>query len=127
MLLDIHSQYVNCNFVVPAFRHNKIGISFARFDELQVHRFEYASISFHNSLGSTSSFYDITLNDTNQAFVGVCINKYFQVHHAAQGVIAKSKDALYNHYITWFYVDGFGLTCTSEIRIGGLFDALSVV
>ena len=38
----------------------------------------------------------IALDYTNQAFVGVSVYKYLEVHHASQLLVAQGKDTFYD-------------------------------
>lgn len=72
---DVHRQNINCHLVVSTLRHDEIGVSFARLYELQMHRLQDAGITLHYGFSGTAALYDITLDDTNKAFVGICVDK----------------------------------------------------
>ena len=105
--------------------YNQVRISFARFDELQMHRLQDTDISLHNCFCRTSTLHYIPLYDTNQTFVRISIHKDFEVHHAAQFLIAQGKNPFNNHYFPWLDMNRFGFSCTSKVRVGGLFNAFS--
>ena len=115
MLLDVHGQYINGHLVVSAFRHNEVGVSFAGLYELLVHGFQYACIAFHDGFGRASAFHYIALDYTNQAFVGVGVYKYLQVHHASQLLVAQGKDAFNDDDFPGLDMDGFGLPGSRQV------------
>ena len=92
MLLNIHRQNIDCHLIVSPFGYDQVRISFARFDELQVHRLQDTGITFHNSFCSTSALHYIPLYDTNQTFVRISIHKDLKVHHATQFLVAQGKN-----------------------------------
>ena len=88
MLFDIHRKNINRYPVVSAFRYDKIGVSLAGFYKLQMHGFQNTGVTFHHSHGRTSALDDVALNDTDEAFVRICVYKNLEVHHAAQLFVA---------------------------------------
>ena len=53
-----------------------------------MHRLQDAGITLHYGFSGTAALYDITLDDTNKAFVGICVDKNSKIHHAAQLFVA---------------------------------------
>ena len=78
----------------PSLGNDKVGIAFGRFDEFQMHGFEYGPIAVHYHLYGSSPFDDIPFDDTDEAFVGVCIYKDFDVHQVPEFFIGQSEYAI---------------------------------
>lgn len=123
---DVHRQDVDGHLVVSAFRYDEVGISLAGFDELLVHGLQNVCVAFHDGFGGTSTFHHVALDDTDEAFVRVGIDKDFQVHHVAQFLVAQGQDAFDDDDVTRLNVDGFRQARASQVRVGGLFDALAL-
>ena len=126
MFLDVHRQDVDGHLIVSSFGYDEVGIPFARFDELLVHGFQYAGIAFHDGFSRSSSFHHVALDDADQPFVRIGVDKNFQVHHAAQFLVAQGEDSFDDDNVPRFDVNGFRLPGTGQVGVGGLFDALAL-
>lgn len=111
--------------VVPALGDNDVGVSFCRFDMLQMHRFQNPFVAFDNHFDRTSSFDNIPIDDSDKSVVGICIDEYFHIHHVSELFIAKNKNTFDDDYIA--RLDGYCLVGagTCQERIYGLFDGVS--
>ena len=56
---------------------NQVGITLGGLDEFLVHGLEYLAVTVYYHLGSASTLYEVALNNSDKAFVGVGINKDF--------------------------------------------------
>ena len=54
-----------------------------------MHGFEYGPIAVHYHLYGSSPFDDIPFDDTDEAFVGVCIYKDFDVHQVPEFLVLR--------------------------------------
>ena len=104
-------------FVGATQRDDQVGMAFGRLDELFVHGFQHLAVTVNNHLGCASTFYDVTLNDSDKTFVGVGIDKDFQVHQIAKLFLPKCHNTLDYNYFAWFDKTKFAFIISSKIKV----------
>ena len=112
--------------VVSALRNDDVGILLCRLNKLLMHRLQDCFISLQNHLYGSATLNNVALNNAYQAVVGIGIDKDFQVHQVAHLLVVQSKDSLDDDNFFWLNVYRFRQTVAFDVRIGRLFNRLSV-
>ena len=85
-----------------------------------MHRLEYALITLHHSLYSTSTLHNITLHHTNQTVICICIHKNLQIHLLAEMIITQRHNALNDNNLARLNMDSLLLTRRGNVVIDWL-------
>ena len=109
----------------PPSGNNQVGITFGRFDELFIHRFQHLHVSVITIVTVRPRSMVIALNVTNEALITVTVYKYLQVHHLAQFLVEQCHDAFDDTLQVWGPRGWFLSDGCKECTVGGLFDGAS--
>ena len=80
-----------------------------------MHRLEHLEITVHHHRHRTPTVYRVTLNVTDEALIGVTVDKDLQIHHVAQPFVEQRHDTLNDDHGFWLYMDRLGQTVAEDI------------
>ena len=92
--LDILTKNGDALGVLSSLRDDEIGVTLGGLNELFVHGLQHLQVSVYNHRHRAASGDGISLYVANETFIGVAINKDFQVHHLPQPLIDERHDSL---------------------------------
>ena len=115
LVRNVVFHHVNSYLVVSTLRDNKVGKTLGRLNVLQVHGAQHALVTLEHHIDSTSTLYDVAIDNTNEAFIAVGIDKYLHVEHVALCRVAQDEYTLNDDNVARLNVYGFGLAGTGEI------------
>ena len=94
---------------MASLRDDYVGITLARFYELQIHRFDGLGVSFDDPFHGLAALHDIACHDSHEPVVIVRIDEYLDIHEFAKLGIREDKDSFYNDDIRRLYCDSLCL------------------
>ena len=77
--MDTRGEYIDSHAVFAALGDDDIGVTFGRFDELEVHGFDVGFVVFKHLFVGSTAFHEVAAHDTHKAVVGIGINKDLNV------------------------------------------------
>ena len=92
--LYLNSDHVDSDEIVPAPRNDDIGPVFARLHKLKMHGLDGGHVLVHDGIDRSSPFKDVTPDPPKKPFIGVRIDKHFDVHKVAKLFFDKDQDPL---------------------------------
>ena len=118
-LPDFRGEDVDADIVLAAHGDDDVREAFGRLNEKFVHGFHEGAVVADGFVEATSAFDDIAADDADEAFVGIGVDKYLDVHRVAQFGVGEHEDALYDEYLSGMHGDGFLAATAGDIRIRG--------
>ena len=122
--VSLHHLYGAC--VVATVGNDDVGVLFGGFDKFVVHGFEHIAIFADQHVERMSAFGNVSFDDAKQALIGAGVYEDLKIHQFAERFVVKSHYTFDDDDIAWSYANGFFATCAGEIRVGGLFDGLTL-
>ena len=86
-MADFRRDHRDGHFVMSTARHDDVCVTFARLDELEMHRLHRREILFEDFLERTPTLHEISTQPTNEADVRIRIHEHFDVTQIADSPI----------------------------------------
>jgi hypothetical protein len=97
--LDLGDDHLGGHRVVPAARHDHVGVALARLDELQVHRPHGGQVLLEDLVERAPAVRHVAPQPAHEAHVGVGVDVDLHVAHLAHARVDEEQDAVDHHHV----------------------------
>jgi len=97
--LDLSDDHLDCDRVVAAARHDDIGVTLARLDELQMHWLHRGQILIDDFVERPAAVVGITLDATNETDVGIGIDEDLYIAQVADALVDEQQYSVDHHHV----------------------------